>query len=359
MPPHAGLDRRTRALLVAGMILLLGFSGWRLFFAAPPGPYVALSGRSMGTTWDVKVASRGLRGDAVRGLAATIQARLDHVESLMSTYDPDSELMRFNRQASTEPFPASPETLAVFAAAREVSRLSSGAFDVTVKPLVEAWGFGAASRDDDPPSDAEIQSLRERVGWDRIAVDPPAGTLRKTRADVEADLSAIAKGFGVDEVADALAGLGYENYLVEVGGELRARGRRLDGLHWRVAIERPDATTRAIQEVIELRDQAMATSGDYRNYYERDGVRLSHTIDPRDGHPIRHRLASVTVLHATAMQADGLATALDVLGPDEGYTLAVREGLAAYLLVRGEDGGFEVRATPAFSALLTEDADDE
>jgi thiamine biosynthesis lipoprotein len=267
----------------------------------------------------------------------------------MSTYRDDSELSRFNRFAANEPFPVAPETLEVFRIAREVSDLSGGAFDVTVGPLVAAWGFGATDRVPAPPSAAEITALRARVGFDRIEIDPGAGTLTKTRADVESDLSAIAKGYAVDQVAAALRELGHGNFLVEVGGEVRAGGRRLDGALWRVAIEKPDSALRGIYEVVSLRDVALATSGDYRNYYEVGGRRISHTIDPRTARPIDHTLASVSVLHADAVHADALATALNVLGPEAGYALAEREGLAAYFLVRRDDEGFVSLETPAFA----------
>lgn len=358
MPPHAGLDRRTRGLLVMALVVLAGASFWRLYQPVAPGPYVALRGLSMGSDWDVKVASEGLRGDAVGELSAAIQARLDHIERLMSTWDPESELSRFNRHTAPDGFPVAPETLAVFVAAQNVSRLSAGAFDVTVAPIVEAWGFGPAERRTELPGEAEIAALRERVGWDRITVDREAGVLRKTRGDVVADLSAIAPGFAADQVAELLEARGYDQYLVEVGGgELRARGHRLDGEPWRVAIERPDPRARSIQQVIALRDGAMATSGDYRNYYEAGGERVSHTIDPRDGHPIRHDLASVSVLHESAMYADALATALNVLGPEAGYRMAEYLELAACFIVRKGPEGFEIHATPAFAPLLEAEAE--
>jgi thiamine biosynthesis lipoprotein len=161
-------------------------------------------------------------------------------------------------------------------------------------------------------------------------------------------LSAIAKGYAVDQVADALRGLGYGDFLIELGGEVRAQGRRPDGAFWRVAIERPDSALRAVFEVVPLRDFALATSGDYRDYYELGGRRISHTIDPRTGRPVEHALASVSVLHPDAVHADALATALTVLGPEAGYALAEREGLAAYFIVRRKEGGFSSFATPAF-----------
>jgi thiamine biosynthesis lipoprotein len=168
---------------------------------------------------------------------------------------------------------------------------------------------------------------------------------------VVCDLSAIAKGYGVDQVAEALVALGHGDFLVEVGGEMRARGRRLDGEPWRVAIETPDSDVRRVWETLLLRDMALATSGDYRSYYEAGGRRYSHTIDPRSGRPVEHELASVSVLHAEAIWADALATALNVLGPEAGYALAEAEGWAAYFLVRDPAGQFSPRETPAFTRV--------
>jgi thiamine biosynthesis lipoprotein len=339
--------RRARILLPLFLGLLLAFAGYRLA-CAPAPPAAEFRGETMGTFYSVKLAVEDLPAEARDAIQAAIQERLDRVNRLMSTYLPDSELSRFNRYAANEPFPVAPETLEVFRIAREVSELSGGAFDVTVGPLVAAWGFGPSERAAVPPTEEELARLRSRVGFERIEIDAAAGTLTKTRADVVCDLSAIAKGYAVDRVAAALRELGFADFLVEVGGEVRAQGHRPDGAVWRVAIEKPDSDPRGVFEVIALRDMALATSGDYRNYYEVGGRRISHTIDPRTGRPVEHSLASVSVLDSEAVRADALATALDVLGPEAGYSLAEREGLAAYFIVRREDGSFAAFATPAF-----------
>jgi thiamine biosynthesis lipoprotein len=191
------------------------------------------------------------------------------------------------------------------------------------------------------------------VGWERISVR--GATLVKSHPETVCDLSAIAKGYGVDALSDALLGLGHRDHLVEIGGELKSRGRRPDGRSWRVAIEVPEpGTGREVHRVIPLADRGMATSGDYRNYYEQDGLRISHTIDPRSGHPIRHAVASVTVLHPQAMLADAWATALNVLGPEEGFALAERQRLAAYFILREKGGTFGIRETAAFAAATQE-----
>jgi len=317
-----------------------------------PGPEVhEFSGPTMGTTYTVKVAALPLPRPELRRIADTITERLRHVTDLMSTYEPDSELSRFNRHASTEPFPLSPETCEVFRVAQDVSQRSGGAFDVTVKPLVDAWGFGPPGRPATPPTPEELAALRERVGYRLLTLDLWANTLAKSNPATTCDLSAVAKGYAVDAIATALLELDYKDFLVEVGGEIRAHGHRQDGRPWRVAVERPDAGGRATDQVVDIEDLAMATSGDYRNYYEQEGHRISHLIDPRTERPIDHLLASVSVAHERCDYADAWATALMVLGPEEGRATAEREGLAAYFLVR-EGDGFRALATPAFQALI-------
>jgi len=347
------LSGRAKLALPLCILGLLALSVYRLHCAAPGLPYFEFAGATMGTTWSVKLAEESLEAGAQARITAEIEGRLEEVEALMSTWRPESELSRFNRHHSTEPFAVSPQTLAVFRAAREVSDLSGGAFDVTVAPLVAAWGFGATDRLPEPPATAELAALRERVGYWKIELDEVAGTLRKTEPDTTCDLSAIAKGHGVDRIAEGLVELGYENFLVEVGGELRARGRKREGGGWRVAIERPeDGAARSIHEIIELRDTAIATSGDYRNYYEVGGERVSHTIDPRRGEPIRHGVASVSILHPEAVRADALATALNVLGLQRGLAVAEQHGLGALFIVREPDGSFRSIATAAFGAAV-------
>jgi thiamine biosynthesis lipoprotein len=238
----------------------------------------------------------------------------------------------------------------VFLLAQEVSEASGGAFDVTVGPIVNTWGFGPVKQAR-PPTDAEIAAARADVGYRLLAIDAAAGTIAKARPDMYADLSAIAKGFGVDQVARALDARGIGRYMVEVGGEVRVRGTNAAGVPWQVGIERPDETVQRAQLVVPMANVSMATSGDYRNYFEKDGRRFSHEIDPTTGHPIRHRLASVTVLAPECAFADAYATALLVLGPERGYALALKKGLAAYFIERRPEGGFAERQTPAFASL--------
>ena len=360
-PQTTALSPRARLLLPI-MVLALAAVSIHRYCAQPPRTVVSFEGATMGTTWSVKIATTGLPLDIERARIREITAALDRVDGLMSTWKPESELSRFNRHEGGVPFPVSPETLAVFEIATEVSELTAGAFDVTVGPLVAVWGFGAGATARAPPSTRELEALLGRVGFRNVSVDAQAGTLEKTSAEVVCDLSAIAKGFAVDEVARVLSVRGHENFLVEVGGELRARGAHLDGSPWRVAIETPLDGRRSIHRIVELRDLAMATSGDYRNYYEQDGRRISHTIDPRTGQPITHALASVTVLHPDAAHADALATALDVLGPEAGYHFANAHSIAAYFIVRDQvragaidQAGFNVRMTKNFEPLLVQE----
>ncbi len=348
--PTAGLTRRARVLLGASL-LVLGLASWhRLYLADLPGPLFEFSGETMGTTFRVKVAADSMSRSEYRAVSDSILAILDAVDGAMSTWDPDSELSRFNSGPDAAAFPASDELLEVFRAAEEVSQLSQGAFDVTVAPLVQAWGFGANARMPGGPDAAELAVLRRRVGWQLVDIDAEAGSLSKRYADTVCDLSAIAKGYAVDRVTAGLLQRGYTATLVEVGGELRASGTKRGNAPWRVAIEVPDGL-REVHDVIPLTDLAMATSGDYRDYYELDGVRISHTIDPRTGRPIHHALASVTVIHRDATYADAFATALNVLGPEEGYALAQELNLAAYFILRTKDGTFTSAETLPFAEL--------
>jgi len=234
-----------------------------------------------------------------------------------------------------------------------ISRLTDGAFDITVGPVVNLWGFGPVHREEAIPSDDAIRKALQRVGYAHIDTRKSPPAIRKDRADVEIDLSAIAKGYAVDQIGGHLESVGVSNYLVEIGGELRARGQKAPATPWKVGIEKPIPNGRAVQRVASLEDQAMATSGDYRNFFERNEQRFSHTINPRTGRPITHTLASVTVIDTTSMHADAMATALMVLGPEAGYELAKREKLAALFIIRNSDG-FREKSTPAMKVVLVD-----
>jgi len=334
--PRLMLSARRLAVLT---IVFVALVAWRLWPRQPAT--TQLSGKTMGTTWSVRAV--GVRDEqAARQAVATA---LDAVDQAMSTWKPNSELSRLNQHAGPEPFTLSVATREVLQVSAEVSALSGGAFDVTVGPLVDAWSFGPKGAQP-APSDEQIADLLAWVGAGQLRLDDAGVTKADPR--VRVDLSAVAKGYGVDRAANALESLGVTRYLVEVGGELRVRGLNGDGEHWKVGVERPDPAGRAVQRVVPLTDAALATSGDYRNFYERDGKRLSHTIDPRSGRPIEHALASVTVVDSTCARADALATALNVLGPQAGLALARREKLSAWFLVRQPDGGLGESGTGLF-----------
>jgi thiamine biosynthesis lipoprotein len=308
----------------------------------------AFSGEAMGTTWNVKVVTAATLENEQEA-AEAIRTALDDVNSKMSTYRADSELSRFNASREAEPFPVSPETMAVFEESQRVGELTSGAFDITVGPLVNAWGFGPGERREDL-DDAAIADIRAHTGWDKLVINPGEGSLVKLDPELYCDLSAIAKGYAVDRVSVALADLGLDRHMVEVGGEVRASGTNVEGRPWRIAIEKPVEGGRAIQRVVGLSNYSMATSGDYRNYFERDGKRYSHEIDPATGRPVEHRTASVTVLEPTCAAADALATGLIVMGEERGYERAVELEIAALFLVREADG-FVEKSTPAFDRI--------
>ncbi len=309
----------------------------------------------MGTRYVVKVVTVEREAGWQERLAESITARLAEVNQKMSTWLTDSEISRFNDKASVEPFLFSAETFDVLQAAQEVSTASDGAFDITVGPLVDAWGFGAAGEMPTPPSIEVLAELETHVGFDKLQLDVVSKSAAKQDPDLRLDLSAIAKGYAVDQVAEALAAQGFEDYMVEVGGEVRTAGQNPDGDSWRIGIEQPEANpVRQVATVVPLSGVALATSGNYRNFWvAADGRRISHTLDPRTGAPVAHAAASVSVAHPSCMMADAWATALMVLGPDQGYDVAVTQDLAVLFLIHGEDGGeLEQRLTPAFEALL-------
>ena len=304
----------------------------------------------MGTTYHVTVVSRL----EPCGIRSRLEARLDQLERTFSTYVEDSELNRFSRLDRVgEPFPASPDLLRVMKVASRVHVLSGGAWDATVRPLVDLWGFGPAPPAREPPAAGAIAALLGRVGFGSIEVRPDS--LVKGRAGVRLDLSSIAKGYGVDAVAELVRGQGFRDFLVEIGGEVRGAGTRADGRPWRVGIgqPRPDAAPDEIYRVVPLGDAALATSGDYRIFFESGGVRYSHVLDPRTGRPVANGVVSVTVLAPDCTLADGLATAVMVMGKDAGVALLERlpdvEGL---VVVGTADGRLEDHPTAGFRSDL-------
>lgn len=316
---------------------------------APAEKTWQLSGPTMGTSYHitaVDVPETIGRGE----LQKLIDTELHLVNQEMSTYIDDSELMRFNRGPVGEAIPVSAHLAQVVELSLDIYRRSGGAFEITVGPLVNLWGFGPQPEPEQVPGKAAIGELLQRVGSDALKVGQAPNRITRSR-EVEIDLSAIAKGHGVDRVAQLLEERGIRNYLVEIGGELRTLGKNPKGADWRIGIESPDPAGRSVQKPIVVSGKSVATSGDYRNYYERDGKRYAHSIDPRTGYPLEHRLASVTVIADTCAEADGLATALNVLGTEAALQLAEREELPVFLLVKTGDG-FDQHYSRAFAPYL-------
>ena len=315
-----------------------------------PPPVLVLHGQTMGTSYSVQIAQPPSTV-ALEALRQDIEQTLEDINAQMSTYRPESELSRFNHSASTDWQPVSHDLATVVQTAQEISELSGGAFDVTVGPLVNLWGFGPDPSQFSPPTAEDLAAARARVGYQQLEVrlDPPA--LRKQHPELMVDLSAIAKGYAVDRVAEQLDAAGISAYLVEIGGELRGLGYKQPDQPWRVAIERPYRDERTPLRVITLNQLALATSGDYRNYFVYDGRTYSHTIDPATGEPVTHDLTSVTVLDPSAMRADALATALLVLGPESGQQWAAQHQIAALFIQRRDDDSFVVTQTESFGQL--------
>ncbi|KUJ73216.1 thiamine biosynthesis protein ApbE [Ruegeria marisrubri] len=310
---------------------------------------VRLSGQTMGTTYNVTVIGEDLDEEA---LAKAVEDTLAAVNAKMSNWDENSEVSKFSASDSTDPIAVSAEFTQVIAAANEVHEKSGGKFDVTLGPLIELWGFGPRKPEDPVPSDDEIAAALERVGQGRLlSLDQKAGTLAKSDPSVGINLSAIAKGYGIDAVAETLRAAGIEDYMVEIGGDLVTRGENDKGEAWRIGIEKPEPGSQTVQLVVPVSNLGMATSGDYRNFFEQDGVRYSHIIDPTTGRPITHRTTSVTVLADSAMMADAWATAMLALGQEEGLKIAEANDLAVFFISRDVTGGEDAYITVHSSAF--------
>lgn len=299
------------------------------------------SGKTMGTTYHIKLVA-GMFTSAT-DLQKLVDKRLAAINKSMSTYDPTSEISRFNAIDSTSQHLApSADFFNVLQVAAEVHRLTEGAWDGTLDPLVNLWGFGRDGSVNQVPDDHDIQQALTHVGFDRIRLDP-SGSVGKTDPAVKLDLASIAKGYGVDEISRLLGGQGFSHFLVEIGGEVYARGPRKDGQPWRVGINRPDkaAALEDVYKTVPLTDQAMATSGDYRIFFTIGNQSYSHILDPRTGRPVSNQVVSATVVAANCTVADALATALMVMGPEKGVALVDQlTAVECLIVVRHTDGGF-------------------
>jgi len=333
------------------LILLLGSA---FFFAQDSGDIQRLNGLTMGTSYQVQIVD--MPDDIpAEELAADIGQLLTRLDTeTFSTYSNSSELSRFNQHGVNLPFIASDEMIEVLLLAQEVSALSGGAFDVTVGPLVNLWGFGPdLSVFEMVPSQAQIDAQKQRVGFQFLRISPSSREIRKTR-DVYVDLSAIAKGYAVDQLAEFLDQKGVENYFLEIGGELKIKGSKPGNTGWVPAIESPVDTASQVYQIFYSRgdNMAVAGSGDYRNYFEEDGQRYSHEIDPRSGRPISHSLAAAYVIDESTARADALATTYMILGLEAAQTLAARQGQAVYFIYKSETEGFEDFVSTEFEHYL-------
>lgn len=311
-----------------------------------------ISGGIFGTTYHINVVLPEGK-ERLQTLAQGIQNELEQVDAAMSTWKDDSELSRLNQKPDQSEWTTlSPPLFEVIERAQEIAELTGGAFDVTIGPVVNLWGFGPDARPVEVPSASELDDVLAVTGYRYLELDAAARAVRSKQPQY-IDLSGIAKGYGVDAVARFLDSEGVGAYLIEIGGEVRVNGRKPDGGAWRLAIEEPSEQARRVNKIVAMDRQAMATSGDYRNYYESEGQRYSHTIDPSTGKPVTNTLASVTVIADDSMTADALATAFTVMGYEQAMSLATRENIPAYFIVRG-DGGFDTHQTPAFSSYVVQ-----
>lgn len=310
------------------------------------------NGLTMGTSYNIKFLAPERETDTA-AIKLGIENIFDDINQVMSTYQEDSELSRINRTNNTGDIEISEELLLILSQSLQASWLTNGAFDITVGPLVNLWGFGPVENSKTLPSEDEVNKKLEQTGFEKITLGLNPNTIRKSQPDMYLDLSGIAKGYCVDKIAGYLDGLIIENYLIEVGGEIRAKGKNEKGLVWRIGIEKPVTDKRQVERIILLDNLGMATSGDYRNYFEIDGKRYSHTIDPETGYPVSHNLVSVTVLDKSTAWADAMATAMLVMGPDKAVEFADRDGLIAMFIFREKDK-FEERYTESFKSRLVD-----
>jgi len=312
---------------------------------------LVLEGKTMGTYWRVSLA--GVDSSQEQGLRDKIQAQLDEDDRLMSTWKNDSALSRFNQFDSTAPYPVSEAMSDIITMALRVGAKTEGAMDITVGPLVNLWGFGPHKAPEKTPDEAEITAAKALTGLHHLQVINASGKqwLKKDLPSLSVDLSTIGEGYAADHLARLMEQNGIGRYLVSVGGTVVARGMNSEGNAWRVAIQKPTDRESVIQALVDINGHAISTSGSYLNYYELDGKRISHIINPETGRPIDHNLVSVSVISTTAMEADAWDTGLMVLGAEKAKQVAQKEGLAVYLITRGEHG-FETWMSPQFKTFL-------
>jgi len=334
--------------LVIIVLLIVGCSQNK----KPVTKVFSFSGLTMGTSYNIKIVedSTFQKKDYSQIVKSGVDSLLKKVNQQMSTFITDSEISLFNSFADTTWFPISKEFAFVVKNAIFIGDTTKGALDVTVGPLVNLWGFGPTGDITSLPDSQEVKLMKSLTGLNKIKVqfNPPA--IKKAQPYMYIDLSSIAKGYGVDKVSEYFFQLGVMNFMIEIGGEVRANGINQNDEYWRIGISTPN-NSGGIEKVVSLNNMSMATSGDYHNYFMKNGKRYSHTINPRTGYPITHHLASVSVIAKTCMMADGYATALDVLGPKDGLLYADTLKLPVFMIVH-KDGNFTEEKNKLFDKFL-------
>ena len=318
-----------------------------------PAEELRWQGQTMGTYYQIRLLQPTVPKDMAR-LKNDIEELLNWLESLLSHYQEESEVSRINRLAIGTPMVVARPTFEVLEAALEVGKLGQGSFDVTVAPLVELWGFGTIENSGSVPNQEQIDAALALIGQRFLVLGKYSLTVTKTQP-ITINLSALAKGYGVDKVAQYLEQQGVDNYFIEIGGEVKVKGVSRSGKGWRIGIEEPFVGKRNLHRIIYPGDAAVATSGDYRNYFIVNDKRYSHTIDPLSGRPVDNSLASVTVVHPkSAMLADAYATLLTVLGAQKGLEFAQQHKLAAYFIVRDDENMSVIHSSNFVSYLSPE-----
>lgn len=312
---------------------------------------MVLEGRTMGTFWRISLAD--VAPERKESLQKAIQQRLDEDDHQLSTWKTDSVLSRFNQYRGSDPQPVSDNMADIITLSMRIGQKTAGAMDITVGPLVNLWGFGPDKQPVTSPTQAQTEAAKALTGLQHLRVIQRAegAYLQKDLPGLYVDLSTVGEGFATDHLARLMEQEGINSYLVSVGGAVLTRGKNAQGQPWKVAIQKPTDKENAVQAVVDLQGHGISTSGSYRNYYELDGKRISHVIDPTTGRPIQHKLVSATVIATTALEADGWDTGLMVLGAEKAKALALRENLAVYLIEK-QDNGFTTWMSPQFRAFL-------
>lgn len=339
-----------RAALLGACVLFSGCDS-ATTPATPASTATVLDGKTMGTFWRVSVI--GVDEAKAQALHAKVQAQLDADDRLLSTWKNDSALMRFNHATDTRPWPVSEAMADIVTLSLRIGAKTHGAMDITVGPLVNLWGFGPDKQPVATPDAQAIAAAKARTGLQHLQVINQSGRqfLQKDIPDLFVDLSTVGEGYAADHLARLMEQEGISRYLVSVGGALVSRGMNGEGKPWRVAIQKPTDRENAVQAIVDINGHGISTSGSYRNYYELDGKRISHVIDPQTGQPITHKLVSVTVIAPTALEADGWDTGLMVLGPEKAQQVVREQGLAVYMIVK-EGEGFKTWMSPQFRTFL-------